>query len=129
MNLTQTRFITGPLALFDFFLSASAVFFPQFYLNIMHTDAVSGPYFMLYRTAVLWFVYAVVQTVAFVNPARFHLCVLVVAAFRLIEVPADPVYLITSFHTLTPLGKFGLVFAPVFNLVVGCLLLSAWKRK
>ncbi len=127
MNISRTRFITGPLALFDFFISSAALLFPQFYITVMHTGGMNGNYFMLYRTGVLWFVYAVCQTVAFMNPQRFHLFVLIVAAFRLIEVPADPVYLITTFHTLTPFGKFGLVFAPVFNLVAGLLLLSAWK--
>lgn len=128
MTLQQTRWITGTLAVFDYFLSFVALFVPDFYMQVMHGSGANENIFMLRRTGVLWFAYAVVQTVAFINPQRFHLSVLIVAAFRLVEVPADPVYLLTS-SRVSPLGAFGLIFAPIFNLTVGILLIRAWLNR
>lgn len=128
MTLRQTRWITGTLAVFDYFLSFVALFVPDFYMHVMHGAGANENIFMLKRTGVLWLAYAVVQTVAFINPQRFHLVVLIVAAFRLIEVPADPIYLLTSKH-VSPFGTFGLIFAPLFNLTVGVLLVRAWLRR
>lgn len=128
MTLQQTRWITGTLAVFDYFLSFAALFVPDFYMQVMHGAGTNENIFMLRRTGVLWFAYAVVQTVAFINPQRFHLSVLIVAAFRLVEVPADPVYLLTS-SRVSPLGTFGLIFAPIFNLTVGVLLVRAWLHR
>lgn len=128
MTLRQTRWVTGTLAVFDYFLSFVTLFAPDFYMQVMHGSGANENIFMLQRTGVLWLAYAVVQTVAFINPQRFHLSVLIVAAFRLVEVPADPVYLLTSKH-VSPLGTFGLIFAPLFNLTVGTLLMRAWINR
>lgn len=117
----------GLLAVIDYALSSAAIFAPDFYMTTMHSHPPHADYFMLQRTGVVWLVFAVCQTIAFINPQRFHLFVLAVGAFRLMEVPADPVYLLTSKH-LTPFGMLGLISAPLFNLVVGLFLIQTWRK-
>lgn len=126
-HISRTRFLTGPLAVFDLCLGATAIFFPGFYMSIMHFHGSAQHYYMLQRTGVLWLFFALCQGLSFVFAEKIPVLVFLVGMLRLMEVPADPVYLLTS-RDLTLFGKFALMFAPVFNLFAGSFLIYAWKN-
>jgi hypothetical protein len=75
---------------------------------------------LLRRAASIWLFFVPVQVWAAIrteNPTALRS----VAILRLQEVPADPLWLATG-EGFGFFGKFGLVFAPIFNLVAGTYL-------
>lgn len=126
MEIERTRWVTGPLALFDLGLGGTAAFAPGLYMRLMHTPDPGAGHFMLQRTGVLWLVFALCQAIACVAPRRLPQVVLVVAALRLMDVPADLVYLATT-APVTAFGWLSLLTVPVINAAVGGFLLFAWS--
>jgi len=124
MNLDRSRWITGPLCLFDIALGISAVFFPHFYMKLIQPTASDDPAYLLQRTGTLWLCFAVCEGIAFFRYRRFPEWVLIVAALRLIDVPADLVYWLRD-EALDTFGDFSLLFAPAYNSVAG-VTLSVW---
>ena len=123
-NLDRTRYLTGALCLFDIGLGITAVFFPRFYMNLIQPTASDDPAYLLQRTGALWLCFAFCEGMAFFRYARFPEWVVIVAALRLIDVPADLVYWFRD-HALDTFGKFSLIFAPAFNATAGTLL-AVW---
>ena len=124
-DIRSSRYITGPLAILDLGLGGVALAFPDIYLDIMHTGTDGA--FMLQRTGVLWLFFCLCQLVAFLYPARLPMFVFLVGMLRLMDVPADIVYHVTS-PGVTAFGRFGLVAAPIFNIVAGTCLILFWHR-
>jgi hypothetical protein len=122
-----TRIICIALAILDLFLGGAALFFPKLYLLFMQPGALDDPTYLIQRTGTVWLVFSAVQFIAFFKTPRWRAPVLVVAGFRLMEVPADPVYLLTA-RGLGNMGVLGLAAAPILNLVVGTYLLLAWRK-
>jgi len=123
----RSRWITGPLCLFDIGLGILAAFFPTAYMELIQPAAASDPSYLLRRTGTLWICFAVIEGIAFFKSARFPEWILLVAAMRLIDVPADLVYRFTD-PSLDAFGKFDLIFAPAFNTIAGSVL-ATWYLK
>jgi hypothetical protein len=91
----------------------------------MHPRFGGGGTYLLARTGAIWLVFAAVEAAAAVTLRRE--LILVVAAFRLMDVPADLVYLAHAGDQ----GWFGtvaLVVSPIVNLAVGLWLIRHWHR-
>lgn len=130
--LEWMRYPLGGLALFDLALGATAVFASGTYFAIMHpayraAGFPEGPTSLLTRTGVLWLVFALVQGVAALNPRERAAWVLAAGTLRLMDVPADPVYLLSA-DDLSWIGTAGLLSAPLFNLATGGLFVYAGYR-
>lgn len=125
--MTRCRMIIGPLAVFDLLLGGFTLFFSGDYLRLMQPQAMHDPIYLLLRTGTLWLCFGVLEGIAFFVCWRWPEGVLSIAVIRLIEVPADLVYFFTD-AGLGALGRFGLLFAPAFNLTVGILLFLWYGR-
>lgn len=122
--MNASRWITGPLALFDLVLGIGAVAMPGLYLSLMHGSAESGV--LVQRTGMIWLFFCACETTAFFGSVRWPLSVFVVGILRLMDVPADAVYGIVS-PSLTALGRISLVAAPLFNAVAGVVLIRLYS--
>ncbi len=122
--ISRSRWLTGPLCLFDAGLGSLAAFFPGVYMDWIQPAAHTDPSYLLRRTGTLWLCFALIEGCAYFRTSRFPEWVLLVAAMRLIDVPADLVYRFTD-PSLNAFGKFDLLFAPAVNLTAGSLL-AAW---
>lgn len=126
-HLHRLRPLLAIFALFDLVLGGTAVLVPELYDTVMHGQTgISGPP-LLARTGTLWLVFALVQGIAATDPAGRPAWVLAAGILRLMDVPADPVYLFTT-GELSRLGLAGLVAAPLVNLLSGGLFLWAGLR-
>ncbi|MFW5967838.1 MAG: SDR family NAD(P)-dependent oxidoreductase [Persicimonas sp.] len=129
--LEATRAPLGALAVFDVGLGATAVFLPDLYNRLMHPRRGRGrrdaPDYLLARTGTQWLFFSAVQGVAALQPAERPGWVLGAGVLRLLDVPADLVYLLRS-DDQGLLGKLGLASAPIFNLATGALLVYAGYR-
>ncbi len=126
-RLAHSRIITGPLCLFDLFLGITAVFLPGFYMRLLQPDAAADPTYLLGRTGMLWLGFSVIQGAAFFWYGGFPEWVLVVAVLRLNDVPADLYYGLADL-SLGGFGRLSLLFASVFNTIVGIVLLTWYLR-
>ncbi len=118
------RPLLGLLVLIDIFLGGVAVFWPRFYMQWVHPEvALSDPVYLVQRSGMIWLAYLAIQAIAFLRFKRTPEWVLIVAFLRLVEVPADIMYLFVGEPGL--LGTVGLTFTPIFNFVVG-LFLASW---
>ena len=109
------------LVIIDIVLGGVAVFFPWIYMDFIHPDAPPDePVYLLIRAGVIWLGYLVIQAIAFFQYRRVPEWILVVAFLRLVEVPADTVYVVIGCG-IGLLGRIGLIVAPVFNLIVGII--------
>ena len=117
----MTRAILLALAVFDLALGASALIFQDLYLGLMHPGFTGGPTYLLARTGAIWLGFAVAEAAA----ARWMTreLILVVGALRLLDVPADLVYLARA-QDLGALGVAALVISPIVNLAVGLYLVK-----
>lgn len=122
--MNASRWITGPLAIFDLILGVGAVATPGLYLSWMHGSVESG--FLVQRTGMIWLFFCACETTAFFASTRWPLSVFVVGILRLMDVPADAVYGIVS-PSLTTLGRISLVAAPLFNAVAGIVLIRLYS--
>jgi hypothetical protein len=116
------------LVVIDIVLGGVAVFFPHVYMSIIHPYAPPDtPVYLLQRAGVVWLGYLVMQALAFFGYTEMPEWVLVVGILRLIEVPADTLYVIvgTGFGWF---GHFGLIAAPTFNLIAGSMLVRWYFR-
>ncbi|MFN7972330.1 MAG: hypothetical protein U0166_08275 [Acidobacteriota bacterium] len=107
--------------MFDLVLGGGTLLRPDLYLRLMQPGLVPRSD-LLPRTAAIWLVFGVVEAAAAIRPSRG--LVVAVAAYRLMDVPADLVYRFTA----EGLGAFGstvLILAPAVNLAVGMLLCRA----
>ncbi|MBI5367587.1 MAG: hypothetical protein HZA54_11160 [Planctomycetes bacterium] len=127
MTLDRTRRLTGPLALFDLCLGGAALLLPGLYLSLLHGPDLADAEFLLRRTGALWLVFAAAEALACAVPRRVPESVLAVAVLRLMDVPADLVYVFAA-PSLTLLGRIGIAISPPINLVIGLLLLSSWHQ-
>jgi len=123
--IAQTRFLTGPLCLFDVALGVVAVLFPHTYLQLFHPRAPVETTGLLGRAGIFWLGYAVVQGLAFFSYKWLPESVLVVGVLRLIEVPADLVY-VSHGSGFGYFGHAALVVCPAFNLLAGSWLLRCF---
>ena len=129
--LRSTKVPLIGMTLFDIGLGVSAVAFPEMYMKLMHPHA-GGTHppatsSFLARTGLLWLFFALVQGGASVDPVKRPEWVLVAGALRLMDVPADIGYLLSS-DDQGWLGKAGLIAAPIFNLGVGSFMVYAGYR-
>ena len=110
------------LAVFDTVLGGASLLAPRQVARAFLPDVEPEDVSLLRRTATIWLFFIPVQIWAALrteNPAALR----AVSILRLQEVPADPTWLATG-KGFGLFGKFGLVFAPLFNLVGGLFL---WK--
>lgn len=116
------------LVLIDIFLGVVGTFLPRIYMDLIQPDAPENePIYFLQRAAVIWLGYLVVQTIALFKYRRTPEWVLVVAFLRLVEVPADTLYVIIG-TGIGLLGRIGLIAAPIFNLIVGIIFIIWYFR-
>jgi hypothetical protein len=118
----------GVLVVIDIVLGGVAVFFPHVYMSVIHPYAAPDtPIYLLQRAGMVWLGYLFMQTLGFFRYTETPEWVLVVGISRLIEVPADSLYVIvgTGFGWF---GRFGLIAAPTFNLIAGSMLVR-WYFK
>ena len=116
------------LVLIDIGLGVVGTFFPRLYMDLIQPDAPPNePVYFLQRAAVIWLGYLVVQAIALFQYRRTPEWVLVVAFLRLVEVPADTLYVIIG-PGFDLLGRIGLIAAPVFNLIVGIMFIIWYFR-
>ena len=118
----------GLLVIIDIVLGGVAVFFPSVYMRFIHPYAPPDtPVYLLQRAGAVWLGYLVVQAIAFFWYIDIPEWVLVVGILRLIEVPADALY-VTVGSGFGSFGRFGLIVAPIFNLIVGWMLVRWYFR-
>lgn len=126
LDIKYTRIITGPLAVFDTFLGLFALLMPLSYMALMHSPSAAGSYFMLQRTGMIWLFFAAVQWIAFAYPKRLSIFVPFVGLLRIMDVPADIVYYLTTSHTFY--GEM-IILAPLLNAIVGGTLIYFWINR
>jgi hypothetical protein len=130
-SLRRSRPLLIGLALFDLALGGTAALLPNYYIDLLHpawlTLHPQSPTYWLARTGMLWLFFAAIEGIAAIRPARWPLLVLIVGVLRLMDVPADLLYFAHA-DDLGAFGRFGLLFAPAFNLCVGLYLLLVGLR-
>jgi hypothetical protein len=119
------RIICLMLVVIDIFLGGSAVFLPYFYSQLIHPDLNNPPIDFIMRTGVLWLVFAFFQLMAVISkkPRKWFL---VVAAVRLMDVPADIIYGITAIGA-TLFSRLMIFSAPVINTIFGIYLYKLYN--
>lgn len=120
IRILMARLICWSLVAFDTLLGGLSMLSPGLVTKLFSPGAEPEGTPLMRRTAAIWLFFIPVQVWAAVktgNPNALR----AVAILRLQEVPADPVWL-ASGKEFGRFGKFGLVFAPVFNLVAGLYL-------
>jgi hypothetical protein len=118
------RLTLGALVVIDVVLGGIAVFWPRLYMDWVHPGAPDDPRYLLQRSGMIWLGYLAVQVLALIRLKRTPEWVLSVAILRLIEVPADILYLFVG-TGIGSWGTIGLTVTPIFNAVVG-LFLAGW---
>jgi hypothetical protein len=126
-DFTWARRLCIGLSLFDLGLAGSVLATPAFFVSIFEPSLAGHPQDLLLRTGALWAVFMGVELWAALKGAQRPELFLVVGALRLLDVPADTVWL-TAGHGFTWFGVLGLVFSPLFNLVSGLYLVRTWQR-
>lgn len=122
IKLLVAKLLLWSLVGFDALLGGLSMFAPDLTLRIFAPDAEPQGHPLLRRAAAIWLFFIPMQLWAAVkteNPTALKS----VAVLRLQEVPADPLWLATG-EGFGIFGKFGLIFAPLFNLFAGTFL---WK--
>jgi hypothetical protein len=120
LNIVIAKLICWSLVAFDVLLGGLSLAAPETVLKLFAPGGEAHGTPLLRRAGSIWFFFVPVQIWAALktdNPVALR----AVSILRLQEVPADPVWLATG-EDFGIFGKFGLVFAPVFNLVVGTYL-------
>ncbi|MBI4361950.1 MAG: hypothetical protein HY558_02120 [Euryarchaeota archaeon] len=124
---SMARVICGALAILDVGLGGGALLAPGLYMGMVHPEAPGDPVYLLRRTGALWLMFALFQAIAFLRGPREPGWFLGVGVLRLVEVPADMVYLATA-PGLSLFGTLAIGGAPPLNLLVGLLLVSAGRK-
>ncbi len=120
MTEKNGRIVCLMLVIVDIFLGGSAVFFPYFYSQMLHPGVANPPIDFIMRTGILWLVFAFFQFMAVIskNPKNWFL---VVAAIRLMDVPADIIYGIYAIGA-TITSRLMILGAPLMNTIFGVYL-------
>jgi hypothetical protein len=116
------RLLCAGLAVFDALLGGASLLAPKLVSRIFRPGMDPEDVSLLRRAGSIWTFFIPVQIWAAIkgdDPTALR----AVSILRLQEVPADPIWLATG-KEFGFFGKFGLVFAPIFNLVGGLFL---WK--
>jgi hypothetical protein len=114
------KLILWSLVGFDILLGGLSLVAPRLVMKTFAPDAEPAGEPLLRRAATIWAFFVPIQLWAAIkteNPTALR----AVSVLRLQEVPADPMWLATG-EGFGFLGKFGLVFAPIFNLIAGAYL-------
>ena len=119
------RVVTGLLFIFDLTVGVGTLLFPDYYMTLMH--GLIGDHFMLQRTGVVWFSFAVCELIACLFPKKFPEFILIAAILHLLDAPADIVYYRTSV-TITNLGWWTLILSPIINIALGVSLIYLWRE-
>lgn len=114
------KLICWSLVGFDALLGGLSMFAPRTVMKLFAPDAEPEGAPLLRRAAAIWLFFIPVQVWAALK-TEDPVALRTVAILRLQEVGADPMWLATG-KGFGFFGKFGLIFAPVFNLVVGTFL-------
>ena len=120
IKILIAKLICWSLVGFDALLGGSSMLAPEPVMKVFAPNAEPKGAPLMRRAAAIWLFFIPVQVWAAVkteNPTALR----AVSILRLQEVPADPIWLATG-EEFGWFGKFGLVFAPLFNLVVGLFL-------
>jgi len=126
LKVRLARLLCVNLAAFDILLGGSALAAPSLVLKLFSPKRPPTGEALLRRTASIWLFFVPVQVWAALKPKNPK-ALRAVSILRLQEVPADPVWLATG-EGYGAFGKFGLVFAPVFNLAAGIFLAHVAKE-
>jgi hypothetical protein len=126
MKVTIAKLICWGLAIFDLILGGASVTIPDTVLRLFAPGREGSGSALLRRTGAVWLFFTVVQAWAAVNTGDQR-ALRAVSVLRLQEVGADPLWL-ASGEDFGWFGKFGLVFAPLFNLVTGLFLAHVASR-
>ena len=120
------RLVCLILVVVDIFLGGTAVFFPFFYSDLLHPELTNIPVDFIVRTGILWLVFAFFQFMALIskNPKNWFL---VVAAVRLMDVPADIIYGILAIGA-TLITRLMILSAPILNTICGIYLYKLFKK-
>ncbi|GIW71235.1 MAG: hypothetical protein KatS3mg102_0777 [Planctomycetota bacterium] len=120
------RWLLGGLALFDVVLGGSAALLPATFAEVVWPIADPAAQQLIRRTGAIWLVFAAAETAACLRPScAFRLRL--VACLRLLDVPADSVWLAFG-SGWSGFGLGALISAPPFNLLVGLLCWRAADR-
>lgn len=114
------RLVCWGLVAFDTLLGGLSMLSPELVMKTFSPGAEPEGAPLMRRAAAIWLFFIPVQIWAAIrtdNPRALR----AVAVLRLQEVPADPIWLATG-KEFGWFGKFGLVFAPLFNLCAGLFL-------
>ena len=120
LKLIIAKLLCWSLVGFDILLGGGSLFAPEAVMKLFRPSGEPEGTPLLRRAASIWLFFVPVQVWAAIrteNPTALRS----VAILRLQEVPADPLWLATG-EGFGFFGKFGLVFAPIFNLVAGTYL-------
>ena len=120
VKLLIAKLICWGLFAFDVLLGSASLLSPRAVLKSFAPGEEPAGEALLRRAGSIWLFFVPVQLWAALkteNPKALR----AVSVLRLQEVPADPVWLATG-KGFGAFGKFGLVFAPAFNLVAGSYL-------
>lgn len=120
VKILIAKLICWSLVGFDILLGGLSMVAPGLVMKTFAPDAEPEGAPLLRRASAIWLFFVPVQVWAPLktdSPTALR----TVSILRLQEVPADPIWLATG-EGFGIFGKFGLVFAPLFNLVVGVFL-------
>jgi len=122
LKITIAKLLCWSLVGFDALLGGLSLVAPKTVLKLFAPGAEPEGTPLLRRASAIWLFFIPMQIWAAIktdNPMALR----AVAVLRLQEVPADPLWLATG-EGFGAFGKFGLVFAPLFNLFAGLFLRS-----
>jgi dihydroflavonol-4-reductase len=124
--LRRARKLNLGLAAFDVALGGFALFAPRGYLRVMHPRSDGGPTHLVSRTGAVWLFFAAVEALAAARPESPEWTFLV-GMLRLMDVPADLVYLLRA-DDLGAVGRAGLLGSVLFNAAGGAWLVATARR-
>jgi hypothetical protein len=120
LKVRLARLLCANLAAFDILLGGASLAAPSLVLKLFSPRQQPAGETLLRRAGAIWLFFVPLQLRAALN-ADNPKALRAVSVLRLQEVPADPIWL-ASGEGFGAFGRFGLVFAPVFNLVAGLFL-------
>lgn len=124
---TKINFILIFLVVLDVVLSSTCLFFPTWWMKIMHGEVYADPMGMIKRVGAVWVAFTVFQAVALVSWQRRPYWLVLVAGIRWTEIFSDWFYWFFA-EKLTWFGHAGLLVSPPANLLFGLLLLKWFNQ-
>ena len=120
LKVQLARLLCANLAAFDILLGGASLAAPSLVLKLFSPRQPPAGEALLRRAGAIWLFFVPVQLWAALRPENPK-ALRAVSILRLQEVPADPIWLAAG-EGFGAFGKFGLVFAPAFNLIAGLFL-------